>query len=244
MPFPSEQAELSHVLIHLFRGVVYRTERPRVWQALVRRQAVVRDHIELFGLRLFLDEVEGYAFLRQHDGGVNGGDGGSGAILGSGVEAAEVGSAGGAGSASASAGHAAVAAMGELPRLVHQRPLSYPVSLLLALLRKKLAEHDASGGDPRLILTRDDMAELVRLFLPESGDEVRFLDRMDSHIRRVVELGFLRRLRGQKDHYEVQRILAAFVDAQWLDEFESRLAQYRAHALGEQPGDESGDDAR
>src|SRR5690625_308555 len=33
----------------------------------------------------------------------------------------------------------------ELPRLMARRQLSYPVSLLLALLREKLAEHDAVG---------------------------------------------------------------------------------------------------
>src|SRR3569832_1436093 len=41
-----------------------------------------------------------------------------------------------------------------LPRLVARRPLSYPVSLLLALLRKKLAVFDAGGGDTRLVLSR------------------------------------------------------------------------------------------
>lgn len=34
----------------------------------------------------------------------------------------------------------------ELPRLVQRRALSFPVSLLLALLRKKLAESEAGGG--------------------------------------------------------------------------------------------------
>ena len=112
--------------------------------------------------------------------------------------------------------------------------MSYPVSLLLALLRKKLAEHDASGGDPRLILTRTDLADMLRLFLPETGDEVRFFNRLDTYVEHVVKLGFLRKLRGQRDHYEVMRILAAFVDAQWLNEFEERLAEYRAHVLGEE----------
>jgi len=49
----------------------------------------------------------------------------------------------------------------KLPRLVARRPLSFPVSLLLALLRKKLAEFDAGGGETRLVLTRDDIVELV-----------------------------------------------------------------------------------
>ena len=118
----------------------------------------------------------------------------------------------------------------ELPRLVPRRQLSYPVSLLLALLRKKLAEHDATGGDPRLILTREQIAEQIRVFLPESVNDARLTDRIDRDIARAVDLGFLRRLRGQDDHLEVRRILKAFVDGQWLAEFEERLAAYRAHA--------------
>ena len=42
-----------------------------------------------------------------------------------------------------------------LPRLVMKRQLSYPVSLLLALLRRKLAEHDATSSESRLILGRE-----------------------------------------------------------------------------------------
>ncbi|HEX6994990.1 MAG TPA: DUF4194 domain-containing protein, partial [Gammaproteobacteria bacterium] len=104
----------------------------------------------------------------------------------------------------------------EVPRLVQRRQLGFAVSLLLALLRKKLAEHDAAGGDPRLILSRAQIADLVQLFLPSGTDEAKLVDRIDADINRVVELGFLRRLRGQEDQFEVRRILKAFVDAQWL----------------------------
>jgi hypothetical protein len=118
----------------------------------------------------------------------------------------------------------------ELPRLIPRRQLSYPVSLILVLLRKKLAEFDATGGETRLMIGRDQIAEQVRLFLPETGNEARLLDRMDTHLNKVVELGFLHRLRGQDNQFEVRRILKAFVDAQWLSDFEQRLAQYGAHA--------------
>ncbi|MBX5476571.1 MAG: DUF4194 domain-containing protein [Clostridia bacterium] len=118
------------------------------------------------------------------------------------------------------------------PRLVPRRQLSYGVSLLLALLRKKLAEHDASGGDPRLVLQREEIVDMVRLFLPDTTDEVRLLNHVDGDIRKVVDLGFLRKLRGHEDRYEVRRILAAFVDAQWLAEFEERLAEYREYLQG------------
>ncbi len=116
-----------------------------------------------------------------------------------------------------------------IPRLIPRRQLSYPVSLLLALLRKRLAEFDASSGDARLILSRDQLVELLRLFLPEGSNEARLIDRIDSHIAKVVELGFLRKLRGQQEPlYEVRRILKAFIDAQWLNEFDLRLAEYAA----------------
>tara|TARA_B100002049_G_scaffold60974_1_gene43834 strand:+ start:407 stop:1084 length:678 start_codon:yes stop_codon:yes gene_type:complete len=121
----------------------------------------------------------------------------------------------------------------ERPRLIARRQLSYPVSLLLALLRKKLAEHDAISGEPRLIMTREQLIDLLRVFLPETANEARVTDRIDAHINKAVELGMLRRLKGaaQTDapRFEVQRIIKAFVDAQWLGELDTQLQIYRAY---------------
>jgi hypothetical protein len=121
---------------------------------------------------------------------------------------------------------------GKLPRLIPRRALSFHVSLLLALLRKKLAEFDASGADSRLILTRDQLVEMVRMFLPESSNEARLVDQIDTQLTKIVELGFLRRITGQEAAYEVRRILKAFVDGQWLAEFDQRLAEYAAQLGG------------
>lgn len=114
-----------------------------------------------------------------------------------------------------------------MPRLVARRQLSYPVSLLLALLRKKLAEFDAGGNDTRLILSRDEVVELIRIFLPAGSNEVKLIDQIDATLNKIVELGFIRRLRGQGQMVEVRRIIKAFVDAQWLADFDKRLEQYR-----------------
>jgi hypothetical protein len=122
------------------------------------------------------------------------------------------------------------AAQDSLPRLIARRPLSFPVSLLLALLRKKLAEFDAAGGDTRLVLSRDEIADLIRVFLPEGSNEAKLIDQVDAHINKVVELGLLRRLKpqpGQPVVVEVRRIVKAFVDAQWLAEFDQKLETYR-----------------
>jgi len=122
----------------------------------------------------------------------------------------------------------------ELPRLVPRRQLGYQVSLMLALLRKKLAEFDATSGESRLILGRNDIVEMMRLFLPDAANQVRLNDRIGANINHIVEMGFLRRLRGTNDRFEVRRILKAFVDAQWLADFDRRLAAYQSHSSNEQ----------
>jgi len=120
-----------------------------------------------------------------------------------------------------------------LPRLVPRRPLGFAVSLLLVLLRKKLAEADAGGSDRRVVLRREEIVELLRSFLPTTTNEVRLADQIGAHISKVVELGFLRPLRGREEEYEVVRLLRAFVDAEWLERL---LEQYKVHAAGTMEG--------
>jgi hypothetical protein len=122
---------------------------------------------------------------------------------------------------------------GRLPRLIPRRPLSFHVSLLLALLRKKLAEFDAHGGDTRLMLSRDQIAEMMRVFLPPTSNEARLADKIDAYVNKAVDLGFLRPAKNAEPVYEVRRILKAFVDGQWLADFEARLAEYAALARDE-----------
>jgi hypothetical protein len=117
-----------------------------------------------------------------------------------------------------------------LPRLMQRRPLSYPVSLLCVLLRKKLVEADVSGEQVRLVLTRDQMAEMMRVFLKDQPNEAKLMDRIDAHINKVVELGFLRRFAKDAQTFEVRRILKALVDADWLAQMDEKLEEYLAHA--------------
>ena len=91
-----------------------------------------------------------------------------------------------------------------------------------------------------MILSREQMLEMLRVFLPEGSNEARLIDQVDTHLNRIAELGFVRRLRAQEASFEVQRILKAFVDAQWLADFDARLAAYRARLTG--PGAEQDED--
>lgn len=127
----------------------------------------------------------------------------------------------------------------ELPRLIARRPLSYRLSLMLALLRKKLAEFDAASGDTRLVVTGSEIADMLRLFLRDTANEAKLKDGIDRDIGKVVDMGFLRPLKGQNETYEVRRILRSFVDAQWLGQLNERLDTYIAHAR-----EGSGEEAR
>lgn len=115
----------------------------------------------------------------------------------------------------------------EMPRLIPRRPLSYPVSLLLVLLRKKVAECEGTSGDRRIVLRRDELIEMLRHFLKENTNEAKLVDQIIGHINKVKELGFLRALKGRDGEYEVVRLIKTFVDAERLD---GLLTSYRAHA--------------
>jgi hypothetical protein len=115
-----------------------------------------------------------------------------------------------------------------MPRLIPRHALSFHTSLLLALLRKKLAESDAADDGYRLILSRDQILEMMLMFMPTSSNEAKITDHIDRTISKVVDLGFLRRMPKQDNQFDVRRVLKAFVDGQWLSEFNARLAEYAA----------------
>jgi hypothetical protein len=123
---------------------------------------------------------------------------------------------------------------GTLPRLVRRRALTYNVSLLLVLLRKRLVEFETTGGEGRLVLTTDQIVELLRLFQAESTNDARVVDQAETTIKKAAELGFLRQLRGQRDHWEVRRILKAYVDAQTLSDFAAKLREYAGVVTGDE----------
>ncbi len=116
-----------------------------------------------------------------------------------------------------------------MPRLVQRRALSYPVSLLCVLLRKRVVEQDAGGGNSRVMVSRQQIIESMRIFMPDLGNDAKVVDRITLAINRVVEYGFLRRLKDQSDQFEVSRIIKALLTADWLDNFDKQLEAYRKH---------------
>lgn len=120
-----------------------------------------------------------------------------------------------------------------LPRLVRRRTLTHSQSILLVLLRKRLVEFETSGTGDKLVLTRDQLVEELRTFLPDAAKESRIVDNIDATIRQLADMGFLRALRDSEDRWEVRRILRAYVDAETLGDYAERLEQYAADLRGD-----------
>lgn len=173
------------------KGVLYQDKQPSLWNALLNLQSSVRDYVTLMNLELYIDETEGYAFLRQQE-----------ALENDENQAA-------------------------LPRLIQRRPLSYSVSLLCLLLRKKLIENDASSGNTRVIITHQQIQDMMSLFLPERANQIKTIEQIETCINKMLDYGFLRRLKNDDPHYEIQRIIKAFINADWLTEIDSKLKTYK-----------------
>lgn len=194
----AEEQAVSTAIVKLMQGVVYRETHEDVWRTLERHEAQVQDHFAAIDVRVMVDPVEGYAYLKT----------------------AEVGEGDNA-----------------LPRLVKRRALTYPVSLLLLLMRKRLVEFEATGGEGKLVLERDQILEMLRLFLADSTNEARVLQQVDQTISQIEKLGFLRELRGKHGagSFEVRRILKAYVDTETMADFAAKLEEYAADSA--QAGD-------
>jgi hypothetical protein len=114
-----------------------------------------------------------------------------------------------------------------LPHIIERRQLSYPVTLLSVLLFEKLIEFDMKGGDStRLIIDRQEIKESVRIFLPEGSNEAKLTDRVDTHIKKLVDIGFLRELSTDPNKFEVRRILKAKISADGLQEIKEKLREH------------------
>lgn len=186
------QNDISHALVALMKGVVYKDKHPRHWTTILGSYAAVNFHFAQIGLEVFLDESEGFAFLKQ----VPNED-----------------------------------EVAPLPRLIPKRPLGFLTSLICVLLRKRLAEHDASTSEPRLIISEEDIFEMVKAFIPEKTNEAKLHDDIRRNISKVAEMGFLDEMKkAEKATYEVRRIIKAAFNADALSDLDNLLEGYRNYA--------------
>jgi Domain of unknown function (DUF4194) len=124
-----------------------------------------------------------------------------------------------------------------LPRLLQRRKLSWEVTLLCVLLRQKLEEFDVQDTSSRkLFITRGEFKAEIELFFPDQNNQSRLLERLDTLIRNVQDLGYIERI-NQEDpsqpdatRYEVKRIIKARFTADELQAILRKIKPEESHA--------------
>jgi hypothetical protein len=202
-----EGSELSVVLIKLLQGFLL-SEEKHAWETLLFKQTVVRDYFATLGLYLHLNENEGYAFLRTMPMGEH--------------ENGKV-------TDESAIGNVQKEELAEKKKLTLMRkmPLNFEVSLLCVLLREALDQFDATvHDDHRLIITKSDIYDYLKLYFPDKHDETKLIKRWDSIINKVIELGFIRELKSDASRIEVLRIIKAMIDAERVAEMKQAMLAY------------------
>jgi hypothetical protein len=119
-----------------------------------------------------------------------------------------------------------------LPRLTRRDRLSYHVTLLCVLLRDSLEQFEASPAESdRLLVSQDELRDLLRPFLPERGDERTLNKKINETVNHVIELGFLKRSSGSSGLLEVRRMIKARFDSQILAEIKGKLEAVHSESV-------------
>ena len=186
----------------LLKGPLYESEDRKTWGILVRCKENLEEYFRVIGLHVVMEEEDGYAYLEQMKDAVEKG-------MENEDEAAE-----------------------ELPRLIRKIPFSYPMSMLLVLLRHEYEKFASSMNESQYpILRKSEILGLIRTFSLEAADMTKFSDDADKMIRQLCHLTYLR-ARGEAlsstrisddAEFEISPIIKSKIDVTFMKEMLSRM---------------------
>ena len=120
-----------------------------------------------------------------------------------------------------------------LPRLTIRHRLSFKATVFYVLLREQLRQFDASDDTGRLVMSMEELRDMLAPYLPEENNEAKFRSDVKRLVNAAVkDMGFLQPLSGSEDNYEVRPIIKAKIDAEMLERLKQKLEDY-ANALEE-----------
>lgn len=204
---PSEKT-WSAVAIKLLKGPLYKKrEKKEVWDTLLTYKSSLDEYFAVLGLRVFLETIDGYAFLEE-----------IGESLERGMEEEET------------EGETVVGT--KLPHLVKKTPLSYSQSMLCVLLRYEIEKYETSQSEAdSAIMRKSEIAGLYRSFTKDKADEVKQMKTLDSTLRTFCRLTFLFASSdalseseiNDDAEFELSPILKAKIDTVFMKELLSKM---------------------
>jgi len=92
------------------------------------------------------------------------------------------------------------------------------------MLRKYLIEKDSEGE--KAVLTKDEILNMVKPFYKQSSNEASQDKLIEAAINKVIEEGFLRKMKTEDEQYEINRIIKAFINADVVKDSLEKLQNY------------------
>jgi hypothetical protein len=115
--------------------------------------------------------------------------------------------------------------------LIARRQIGFEATIVLITLRQSLEDFDNNPTQFQVaekFITNTEIKEEVELFLQEGYNRMKFQKDLDSHINKIVELGYLKEV-SRKDNeikYQIHRIIKEKVTLDILLEFKTKLKEY------------------
>lgn len=114
--------------------------------------------------------------------------------------------------------------------LVTRRQIGFETSIVLVVLRQSLEEFDSNPTQlvTEKFITDSEIKDELELFLQEGYNKLKFQKDLDSYIRRVVDLGYLKEI-SKKDNetkYQIHRIIKEKITLDILQDFQNKLKEY------------------
>lgn len=115
--------------------------------------------------------------------------------------------------------------------LIIRRQIGFETSIVIVVLRQSLEEFDSNPTQFQVaekFLTDSEIKDEVELFLPERFNRVKFLKELESYIKKIVDLGYLKEVskNDNETKYQIQRIIKEKVTLDTLQEFKLKLNEY------------------
>ncbi|HUG91543.1 MAG TPA: DUF4194 domain-containing protein [Planctomycetaceae bacterium] len=112
-----------------------------------------------------------------------------------------------------------------LPKLFRRSRLSYDATLLCVLLRDELRRfEDEDVHNERCVVATVALFEQWKMFFPSGSDEVRLRKGLETALRTLEDLKFIRKMTAEPEEWEIRRILKARLPAAELENLRGQLA--------------------
>ena len=111
-----------------------------------------------------------------------------------------------------------------IPKLFRVTRLSFGQTLLSVILRDTLRRfEDEDTRDDRCVVDESDLLDQWKGFFGAQGDDVRLQRELQSCLRKLEDLGFVRPFGEEPPAWEVRRIIKARLTAEELERFQQQL---------------------